>query len=112
MKNLEQYVGRKVKGVEFPSEQYSGTNYNSRMDVHIGYEGVITRYIESENAFMIDFKSPVKDYWYYPVEVILPQLEGEIIGYTINDEKYTQLFLLLIVVELLLRDILNRRMPS
>lgn len=61
------------------------------MDVHIGYEGVITRYIESENAFRIAFESPEVDYWSYPAEVILPQLEGEIIGYTINDEKYAKI---------------------
>lgn len=91
MKNLEQYVGRKVKGVKFTSGQYNDINFNSRMDVHIGYEGVITRYIESENAFRIAFESPEVDYWSYPAEVILPQLEGEIIGYTINDEKYAKI---------------------
>lgn len=91
MKNLEQYVGRKVKGVKFTSGQYNDINFNFRMDVHIGYEGVITRYIESENAFRIAFTSPELDYCSYPAEVILPQLEGEIIGYTINDEKYAKI---------------------
>ena len=91
MKNLEQYVGKKVKGVKFTSDQYRDIEFNSRMKTHIGCEGTITEYYESNNSFRIDFESPVKDYWCYPVEVILPQLEGEIIGYTINDEKYAKI---------------------
>ena len=91
MKDLKQYVGRKVKGVEFTSGQYRDINFTSSMNKHIRCEGTITEYYESNNSFRIDFKSPVKDYWYYPVEVILPQLEGEIIGYTINDEKYAKI---------------------
>lgn len=95
MKNLEQYIGKEVKGVKFASGQYSGINYNSRMDVHVGYEGKITDYLESDNSFRIDFESPVVDYWYYPVEVILPQLEREPIGYLIEDLKYAKIIAVL-----------------
>ena len=91
MKNLEQYIGKKVKGVKFTSGQYSDTNFNSRMNAHIGHEGVIQYYCEGSNSFKVNFESPVKDYWYYPVEVILPQLERELIGYTIDDEKYAKI---------------------
>lgn len=91
MKNLEQYVGRKVRGIKFCTEEYPSIIYSSYMDAHIEHEGVITGYKESDHSFRIDFESPVKDYWYYPVEVILPQLEGELIGYTINDEKYAKI---------------------
>lgn len=91
MKNLEQYVGKKVKGVSFTSGEYSGIHFNSKMNAHIGCEGAITEYIESKNSFRIDFESPVVDYWYYPVEVILPQLEGEPVGYLIEDEVYAKI---------------------
>ena len=92
MKNLNQYVGRKAKGIKFCSEEYSHITYTPGMDKHVGYEGVITAYKESDHSFRIDFESPVKDYWYYPVELILPQLEGELIGYLINiDEKYIKI---------------------
>ena len=91
MKNLEQYVGRKVKGVSFVSEKYRGIAFNSNMNAHIGCEGVIKKYCEDGNKFRIDFESPVKDYWYYPVEVILPQLEEEIVGYVIEDEMYAKI---------------------
>ena len=91
MKNLEQYVGRKVKGVSFNSEQYRGIAFNSDMNKYIGCEGVIKEYLKEENSFKITFECPVRDSWYYPAEVILPQLEKEIIGYTINDEKYIKI---------------------
>lgn len=95
MKDLKQYVGRTVKGVKFDSKQYSKVTFvfveNENMEKFVGEEGVISEYYKEENSFRIDFKSPIKDYWYYPVEVILPQLEGEIIGYTINDEKYAKI---------------------
>ena len=89
MKNLNQYVGEKVKGVSFVSRQYRDIAYSSKMDKHIGHEGVITKYSESGNTFRVEFETPEKDYWFYPAEVILPQLEGELIGYMVNDdEKY------------------------
>ena len=91
MKNLEQYVGRKVKGVEFTSGQYGSINFNSRMSVHIGHEGEITQYLKSENSFRINFESPEVDYWFYPAEVILLQLEGELVGYIIEDEVYAKI---------------------
>ena len=91
MKNLNQYVGEKVKGVSFISNQYRDITYSSKMDKHIGHEGVITKYSKSGNSFRVEFETPVKDYWFYPVEVILPQLERELIGYTINDEKYAKI---------------------
>ena len=93
MKDLKQYVVRTVKGVKFDSKQYNKVTFVfvESMEKFVGEEGVISEYYKEENSFRIDFKSPIKDYWYYPVEVILPQLEGEIIGYTINDEKYTKI---------------------
>ena len=91
MKNLNQYVGEKVKGVSFISNQYRDIPYSSKMDNHIGHEGVITEYSKTNNSFKIEFETPVKDYWFYPAEVILPQLEGELIGYTFNDEKYAKI---------------------
>lgn len=94
MKNLEQYVGRKVKGVKFDSKQYNKATFVflENMEKFVGEEGVISEYYKEENSFRIDFKSPIKDYWYYPAEVILPQLEGELIGYLINiDEKYVKI---------------------
>ena len=91
MKNLNQYVGKKVKGVSFISNQYRDITYSSKMDEYIGHEGVITKYSESGNTFRVEFETPVKDYWFYPAEVILPQLEGELIGYIINDVKYAKI---------------------
>lgn len=99
MKNLEQYIGRKVKGVSFVSEQYKGITFNSRMNEHIGCEGVIKDYCKGDNSFRVEFESPVKGYWFYPAEVILPQLEGELVGYLINtdDEKYVKIIAGLVV---------------
>ena len=91
MKNLNQYVGEKVKGVEFESRRYRDIAYASKIDRHIGHEGVITEYSEIDNSFRVEFETPVKDYWIYPAEVILPQLEGEIKGYLIKDEKYCKI---------------------
>jgi len=91
MKNLEQHVGRKVKGVSFVSEKHRGIDFNDRMNAYIGCEGVIKEYYEDRNSFKIAFESPVKDFWHYPVEVILPQIEGEIKGYLIEDEKYAKI---------------------
>ena len=92
MKKLEQYVGRTVKGVSFVSEQYRGITFNSDMNAYIGCEGVIKEHRKDKNTFEIAFESPVEDFWYYPVEVILPQLEGELVGYLINDdEKYVKI---------------------
>ena len=89
MKDLKQYVGRTVKGVSFTSGQYRGIDFTSSMNKHIGCEGTITEYYESNNSFRIEFESPVKDHWCYPAEVILPQLERELVGYLIVDDiKY------------------------
>ena len=91
MKNLNQYVGRTVKGVKFNSNQYRDTTYVPGMDKHVGHEGIIAAYKKSDHSFRVEFETPVMDYWFYPAEVILPQLEGELIGYIINDEKYAKI---------------------
>lgn len=93
MKDLKQYVGRIVKGVKFDSKQYNKVTFVfvESMEKFVGEEGVISEYYKEENSFRIDFKSPIKDYWYYPVEVILPQLEGEPVGYLIEDEVYAKI---------------------
>ena len=92
MSNLEQHVGKKVKGIKFASEKYDGVSFSGRMERYIGQEGVIEEYELSNNTFKISFKSPESDFWFYPVEEILPQLlELEIIGYLINNKKYTKI---------------------
>ena len=92
MSNLEQHVGKKVKGIKFASEKYDGVVFSNRMEPYIGQEGVIKEYEPPNNTFKISFKSPESDYWYYPVEEILSQLsESKIIGYLINDKKYTKI---------------------
>lgn len=92
MKNLEQHIGRKVKGVPFVSEQYRMISFAYGMNECIGRGGVIRDYHENNNSFRIEFGTCVIESWHYPVEVILPQLEGELIGYMINDdEKYTKI---------------------
>ena len=91
MKDLKQYVGRNVNGVSFESRVYRDVAFAPSMKNYIGVEGTIAEYCADNNTFRIEYTSPCKDFWYYPVEVILPQLEGEIIGYTINDEKYTKI---------------------
>ena len=65
--------------------------YYRRMDNYIGTSGVIVKYVPSTNSFKVDFDYPKKDCQYYPVETLLPQLESEIIGYVINDEKYAKI---------------------
>ena len=91
MKNLEQYVGREVKGVVFERTSCDRVGYSPKMDAHIGHRGVITWYDELGDYFEVSFETPVKASWNYPARVILPQLEGEPVGYTINDEKYAKI---------------------
>ena len=91
MKNLEQYVGREVKGVMFKRTSCDRVGYSPTMDKYIGHKGVITNYDELGDYFVVSFETPMKDSWNYPARVILPQLEGELIGYTINDEKYAKI---------------------
>ena len=91
MKNLNQYVGEKVKGVEFESRRYRDIAFAPSMKNFIGVEGTITEYCTDRKTFKVEFNSPYRDFWFYPVEVILPQLEGEIKGYLIKDEKYCKI---------------------
>ena len=92
MKNLNQYVGEKVKGVEFESRRYRDIAFAPSMKNFIGVEGTITEYCTDRKTFKVEFNSPYRDFWFYPAEVILPQLERELIGYTINDdEKYIKI---------------------
>ena len=95
MGDLNQYVGREVKGVKFENDR---VGYYHRMDKYIGTSGVIVKYVPSTNSFKVDFDYPKKDCWNYPVEELLPQLEKEIIGYTINDEKYAKIIAKLVGV--------------
>ena len=88
MGDLNQYIGREVKGVKFENDR---VGYHRKMDKYIGTSGVIVKYVPSANSFKVDFEHPRKEFWYYPVEELLPQLELEIIGYTINDEKYAKI---------------------
>ena len=91
MKNLNQYVGEKVKGVEIESKRYRDIAFASAMKNFIGVEGTITEYYTDKKTFKVEFYSPYRDFWFYPAEVILPQLEGEIKGYLIKDEKYCKI---------------------
>lgn len=88
MGNLKQYVGREVKGVKFENDKVF---YYHKMDKYIGTSGVIVKYMPNTKSFKVDFDYPRKDCWYYPVEELLPQLELEIIGYNVNDEKYSKI---------------------
>lgn len=93
MKDLKQYVGRTVKGVLFPSEEYRGIPFNSKMIAFIGCEGTVAGYSERSRSLKVNFEAPEKTYWLYPAEFLLPQLEGELVGYLINtnDEKYVNI---------------------
>ena len=88
MGDLNQYVGREVKGVKFENDR---VGYSRKMDKYIGASGVIVKYMPNTKSFKVDFDYPKKDCWNYPVEELLPQLELEIIGYAINDEKYAKI---------------------
>lgn len=88
MGDLNQYVGREVKGVKFENDR---VGYTRKMDRFIGTSGVIVKYMPNTKSFKVDFDYPRKEYWNYPVEELLPQLESEIIGYVINDEKYAKI---------------------
>lgn len=88
MGDLNQYVGREVKGVKFENDR---VGYHRKMDEFIGTSGVIVKYMPNTKSFKVDFEHPRKGCWNYPVEELLPQLEEEIIGYAINDEKYIKI---------------------
>ena len=88
MGDLNQYVGREVKGVKFENDR---VGYSHKMDRFIGTSGVIVKYMPNTKSFKVDFDCPRKEYWNYPVEELLPQLELEIIGYNVNDEKYSKI---------------------
>lgn len=106
MGDLNQYVGREVKGVKFENDK---VGYHHRMDKYIGTSGVIVKYVPSTNSFKVDFDYPKKESWHYPVEELLPQLEKEIIGYVINDEKYIKIIAKLVelTVDMLLIPVKN-----
>lgn len=88
MGDLNQYVGREVKGVKFENDR---VGYHRKMDEFIGTSGVIVKYMPNTKSFKVNFDYPRKGCWNYPVEELLPQLELEIIGYTINDKKYSKI---------------------
>ena len=88
MKNLKQYVGENVNGVTFGSRAYRDIVFAPSMEDFIGVEGTITEYCEDNNTFRVDFILPYTNFWHYPVEVMLPQLEREVKGYLFEDEKY------------------------
>lgn len=89
MKDLKQYVGRTVKGVSFPSEEDRGIPFNSKMIAFIGCEGTVAGYSERSRSLKVNFEAPEKTHWLYPAEFLLPQLEGELVGYLIVDDiKY------------------------
>ena len=108
MKDLNQYVGCEVKGVRFENDR---VHYYDWMDKFIGVSGVIVKYLPTTKSFKVDFDYPRKVCWHYPVEELLPQLEKEIIGYTINDEKYAKIIagLARITVDMLLTPDKNGR---
>lgn len=60
------------------------------MKEFIGKEGIIKKYNEYNNSFLVEFVFSY-DSWSYPAEVILPQLEKEIKGYLIENEKYLKI---------------------
>ena len=61
MGDLNQYVGREVKGVKFENDK---VGYYRRMDKYIGASGVIVKYIPNTNSFKVDFDYPKKDCWH------------------------------------------------
>ena len=50
MGDLNQYVGREVKGVKFENDR---VGYSRNMDKYIGSSGVIVKYVPSTNSFKI-----------------------------------------------------------
>ena len=67
MENMEQYLGRKIKGFKFEGSQHMF--YHPKMDNHIGEVGVITAYLG--DRFKVEFAN---DHWNYPANLVLEQL--------------------------------------
>ena len=81
MENMEQYIGRKIKGFKFEARTDCG--YNPKMDRYIGEVGVIrSRY---ENVFVVEYET---DYWSYPIDLVIAQLNPK---RTITKEEATAL---------------------
>ncbi len=59
MENMEQYIGRTIKGFKF--EDTKECYYSKKMDNYIGEIGVITAHYH--NRFRVEFAD---DYWLYP----------------------------------------------
>lgn len=101
MGNLNQYVGKKVKGVKFETREYRSINFPPAMKKFIGEEGVIIEHDRNYKIFLIKFKNSKEEVWAYPEEVILPQLEEqkELLGYLIKTEKYLKIIASLVGTE-------------
>jgi len=84
MENMEQYIGRKIKGFKFGCSPHMF--YNPKMDNHIGKVGVITAHLG--DRFKVEFEN---DHWNYPATLVLEQLCIQADTKTITKEEATAL---------------------
>ncbi len=68
MENMEQYIGRKIKGFKFESN--ISAFYSPRMDDYVGYIGIITSY--TGHSFRVKFNNNRS--WYYPCKLAIQHL--------------------------------------
>ena len=72
--NMENLIGRKVRGFKFEYGKYDKLDYISDMDNCLGKIGEIKRYHETDSSFWIDFGDVS---WDYPAELIHDHLVEE-----------------------------------
>ena len=65
MENMEQYIGRTIKGFKFEDTQ--NCYYSKKMDNYIGEIGVIERF--TGHSFFVRFKN--ENGWYYPCKLAI-----------------------------------------
>jgi len=79
MKDLDQYIGRKIKGFKFESGQLF---YNKAMDQFLGKEGTIVEAVKGgdlkdQYCFRVNFDSVRANKWNYPAKQALKHLVDE-----------------------------------
>jgi hypothetical protein len=84
MENMEQYIGRKIKGFKF--ENTNDCLYNPKMNSYIGEVGVIRS--RFENMFIVEYET---DFWGYPIDLVIAQLKIQGDTKTITKEEATAL---------------------
>ncbi len=89
MENMEQYIGRKIKGFKF--RETDSLYYLQCMNSFIGKVGVIKGYDDRDNTYSVGFGLDEGHLFYYPAELCIKHLIATEPTKTITKEEATAL---------------------